>query len=77
MLALALASVAWARPPSIGSRDAEAHPIRCHWERAEDEGRCATVLQYAVRAWDEQAKVTGWSGPGLDSYRHLLERLFP
>lgn len=28
-----------------------------------------------LRAWDEQAKVVGWSGPSLESYRALLGRL--
>ena len=28
-----------------------------------------------LRAWDEQAKVVGWSGPGLDDYRALVDRL--
>jgi predicted HD phosphohydrolase len=28
-----------------------------------------------VRAWDEEAKVSGWSGPDLDAYRSLLRRL--
>jgi len=34
-------------------------------------------MKYALRlrAWDEQAKETAWSGPGLDSYRDLLERI--
>jgi len=28
-----------------------------------------------LRAWDEQAKVVGWTGPDLDSWVPLLERL--
>lgn len=28
-----------------------------------------------LRAWDEQAKLVGWSGPPLDDYRALVERL--
>jgi 2-amino-1-hydroxyethylphosphonate dioxygenase (glycine-forming) len=28
-----------------------------------------------LRAWDEQAKLVGWSGPPLEDYRALVERL--
>lgn len=28
-----------------------------------------------LRAWDEQAKVVGWSGAALDDYRSMIERL--
>jgi phosphonate degradation associated HDIG domain protein len=28
-----------------------------------------------LRAWDEEAKIEGWTGPSLDDYRALIEKL--
>lgn len=60
---LALAMAAWARPASIGSVDHASLPLRCHWERAEDEARCDTVLTWAARAWEVQVDGIGFTAP--------------
>lgn len=64
---LVVASLAWARPASIGAADAKEHPIRCHWERAEDEELCDTVLAWAAVAWDAQVDTIGFSAPPADA----------
>jgi hypothetical protein len=62
-----LVSTAFARPVDIGWVDDTTHPIRCHWERAEDEDRCAEVLTWASLAWDVQVDTIGFSAPMPDT----------
>lgn len=64
---LLLLPAALARPADLGSVDDTVHPIRCHWERPEDEARCATILTYASLAWDVQVDTIGFAAPLPDA----------
>lgn len=54
------------RPDAVGSADSATHPIRCHWERAEDEPRCDALLGYLETAWDLQIDGMGFAAPPPD-----------
>lgn len=59
----ALAADASARPASAGWADSATRPVRCHWQRREDEARCADVLAAAEAAWAAQVDGIGFSAP--------------
>lgn len=63
-------------PNSIGHQDSQTHPVRCHYELAEDAGRCAIVLEAVEQAWTAQVDTIGFPAPVpdedglLDVYLH-------
>jgi hypothetical protein len=66
LLVLPLAT-ARGRPDTTGSVDSATHPIRCHWERSEDEARCEDLLGYLELAWDVQVDGMGFAAPPPDN----------
>lgn len=53
-------------PNSIGFEDSQTHPVRCHYELAEDAGRCAIVLEAVEQAWTVQVDTIGFPAPVPD-----------
>jgi uncharacterized protein (TIGR03382 family) len=65
LLALSLSQLAWT-PTSIGFVDSGEHPIRCHYEYADSEPDCDTVLGVMDAAWAHQIEELGWEPPAQD-----------
>lgn len=63
-----LAALSWAqeRPDTAGFVDSAVVPVRCHWQREEDEARCADVLEWAATAWAVQVDGIGFVAPPGD-----------
>jgi len=59
---------------SLRSLDVQGGPMtNAEVARFKSEPCFADALR--LRQWDDVAKVTGWAGPGLDSYRTILEEV--